>query len=186
MRRTADRRITGTGALGGREDDPGERVTGGPAAGHHWTSRFCGRCWTARRRAWASAGHLPPAPIRPDGSVELIRVPVGPPLGTGHGGYEIVSGRCGRGDVLLLNTDGLVERRGEDIDVSLERLARLRLPPDGDLGRPGRPDPVLVGLRARRGRHRGPRGTHRSLGRRRDASSGRRNTTGEIGAIPSR
>ncbi|MFJ4849362.1 MULTISPECIES: SpoIIE family protein phosphatase [unclassified Streptomyces] len=89
---------------------------------------------TRGKCAYSSAGHLPPAMIRPDGSVELVEVPVGPPLGTGHGGYEIVSGACGRGDVLLLYTDGLVERRGEDIDVSLDRLARLRLHPDGDLG----------------------------------------------------
>jgi hypothetical protein len=31
-------------------------------------------------------------------------------------------------------TDGLLERRGEDIDVSLARLAALRLSTDGDIG----------------------------------------------------
>ncbi|WP_329187162.1 SpoIIE family protein phosphatase [Actinacidiphila glaucinigra] len=31
-------------------------------------------------------------------------------------------------------TDGLVERRGEDIDASLDRLAGLRPHSDGDLG----------------------------------------------------
>ncbi|WP_406266080.1 serine/threonine-protein phosphatase [Actinacidiphila glaucinigra] len=61
-------------------------------------------------------------------------MPVGPPLGTGHGGYEAVSASCRPGDVLLLYTDGLVERRGEDIDASLDRLAGFRLHSDGDLG----------------------------------------------------
>ncbi|MFF7675213.1 SpoIIE family protein phosphatase [Actinacidiphila glaucinigra] len=83
---------------------------------------------------FSSAGHLPPAAIRPDGTVRIIDVPVGPPLGTGHGGYEAVSASCRPGDVLLLYTDGLVERRGEDIDASLDRLAGLRLHSDGDLG----------------------------------------------------
>ncbi|MDX2649998.1 SpoIIE family protein phosphatase [Streptomyces sp. PA03-1a] len=83
---------------------------------------------------FSSAGHLPPAVIRPDGTVDIVDVPVGPPLGTGHGGYEPVAASCRAGDVLLLYTDGLVERRGEDIDASLDRLAGLRLHSDGDLG----------------------------------------------------
>lgn len=37
------------------------------------------------------------------------------------------------GSVLLLYTDGLVERRGVDIDVSLRALTRLRLPLTGPL-----------------------------------------------------
>lgn len=79
---------------------------------------------------FASAGHLPPAVFGRDGSAELVDLPVGPPLGTGVGGYEPATRPLGEGDTLLLFTDGLVERRGEDIDVSLARLAGLRLPPD--------------------------------------------------------
>ncbi|MEV6316527.1 SpoIIE family protein phosphatase [Streptomyces sp. NPDC051776] len=78
--------------------------------------------------SFASAGHLPPARILPDGTTELIDLPNGPPLGTGFGGYEPVTLDFTEGQVLLLYTDGLVERRGEDIDTSLERLAALRLP----------------------------------------------------------
>jgi PAS domain S-box-containing protein len=59
---------------------------------------------------------------------------IGPPLGTGHGGYELLARPYTPGHVLLMYTDGLVERRGEDIDVSLARLAALRLPTDGDIG----------------------------------------------------
>ncbi|MCQ4042054.1 SpoIIE family protein phosphatase [Streptantibioticus rubrisoli] len=88
----------------------------------------------ARERcAYASAGHLPPALLGEDGGTELINVPGGPPLGTCFGGYELVTSPFRPGQVLLLYTDGLVERRGEDIDVSLARLADLKLPVAGDL-----------------------------------------------------
>ncbi|OKJ63598.1 protein phosphatase [Streptomyces sp. CB02009] len=79
---------------------------------------------------FASAGHLPPAVFGADGSADLVDLPVGPPLGTGVGGYEPTTRPLRPGDTLLLFTDGLVERRGEDIDHSLARLAALRLPPD--------------------------------------------------------
>lgn len=77
--------------------------------------------------AFASAGHLPPAVIGPDGAAGLVDVPVGPPLGTGVGGYELVTRALTPVETLLMFTDGLVERRGEDIDASLSRLARMRL-----------------------------------------------------------
>jgi serine phosphatase RsbU (regulator of sigma subunit) len=77
----------------------------------------------------ASAGHLPPAVFGGDGTGELLGVPVGPPLGTGLGGYELATRALVPEDTLLLFTDGLVERRKEDIDVSLARLAGLRLRP---------------------------------------------------------
>ncbi|MFF0431361.1 PP2C family protein-serine/threonine phosphatase [Streptomyces sp. NPDC004327] len=77
---------------------------------------------------FASAGHLPPVVFAADGSAELVDLPVGPPLGTGLGGYEPAVRTLTPADTLLLFTDGLVERRGEDIDVSLARLAALRLP----------------------------------------------------------
>ncbi|WP_187282520.1 PP2C family protein-serine/threonine phosphatase, partial [Streptomyces sp. MS191] len=77
---------------------------------------------------FASAGHLPPVVFTADGSAELVDLPVGPPLGTGFGGYEPLTRDITSADTLLLFTDGLVERRGEDIDVSLGRLAALRLP----------------------------------------------------------
>ena len=63
-----------------------------------------------------------------DAKSELIDVPAGPPLGTGLGGYELVTRSVTADDTLLLYTDGLVERRGEDIDESLARLTRIRVP----------------------------------------------------------
>ncbi|MFF5187998.1 PP2C family protein-serine/threonine phosphatase [Streptomyces sp. NPDC000345] len=73
----------------------------------------------------ASAGHLPPAVIDGQGRASLLQVQVGPPLGTGLGGYEPATCRLDPSQALMLFTDGLVERRGEDIDQSLQRLASL-------------------------------------------------------------
>ncbi|MFD9129652.1 PP2C family protein-serine/threonine phosphatase [Kitasatospora sp. NPDC059571] len=88
----------------------------------------------ARNRCtYASAGHLPPALIVPGRGTELVRIPTGPPLGTGLGGYEPAVGTLNPDEVVLMYTDGLVERRDEDIDASLARLADLHLPVAGDL-----------------------------------------------------
>ncbi|MEU8761404.1 PP2C family protein-serine/threonine phosphatase [Streptomyces sp. NPDC048659] len=95
---------------------------------------------------FASAGHLPPAVFAADGSAELVDLPVGPPLGTGLGGYEPAVRTLTPADTLLLFTDGLVERRGEDIDHSLARLAALRLPAGS--GPAAVVDEVLRGLDA--------------------------------------
>jgi PAS domain S-box-containing protein len=82
-----------------------------------------GGCW------FANAGHLPPAVISPGGTVALLDVPPGPPLGADlRGGYETVYVPWRPAHTLLLYTDGLVERRTEDIDASLARLAGLTLP----------------------------------------------------------
>lgn len=78
--------------------------------------------------AFASAGHLPAVLFSADGTAELLHVPVGPPLGTGLGGYELSTRTITSDETLLMFTDGLVERRNEDIDVSLARLAGLRVP----------------------------------------------------------
>ena len=83
------------------------------------------------RVTFASAGHLPPTLLRPDGPAQLLDVPTGPPLGTGLGDYEAVIHPLDPGQVLLLYTDGLVERRTEDIDASLARLTRLCRPQKG-------------------------------------------------------
>ncbi|MGW1064835.1 PP2C family protein-serine/threonine phosphatase [Streptomyces aureus] len=95
----------------------------------------------------AGAGHLPPVVFAGDGSGELLPLPVGPPLGTGVGGYQQVVRRLSCDDTLVMFTDGLVERRGEDIDTSLARLAALRLPPGAGVDE--LLDEVLAALDAR-------------------------------------
>ncbi|MDH6553033.1 PAS domain-containing protein [Streptomyces sp. SAI-133] len=73
----------------------------------------------------ATAGHVPPLLVRPGAAPELADLPVGPPLGTGSGGHESRHCAMPPGTLLLAYTDGLVERRGEDIDTGLAALAGL-------------------------------------------------------------
>ncbi|WP_328901049.1 SpoIIE family protein phosphatase [Streptomyces sp. NBC_00441] len=82
----------------------------------------------------ASAGHLPPVALDPGAArARICDVAAGPPLGTGFGGYRSTVLEAGPGTVLFMYTDGLVERRGEDIDAGVARLGELTLPDNGDL-----------------------------------------------------
>ncbi|NJP43186.1 SpoIIE family protein phosphatase [Streptomyces sp. PRB2-1] len=76
----------------------------------------------ARTCEVARAGHLPPALVLPDGTVDLLDVPAGPPLGLGGLPFEAVEHRLPEGSRLVLYTDGLVEDRRRDIDVGLAQL----------------------------------------------------------------
>ncbi|WP_084728778.1 SpoIIE family protein phosphatase [Streptacidiphilus neutrinimicus] len=76
----------------------------------------------SRRCSMARAGHLPPALVRPDGTVEFPDLPAGPPLGLVGVPFETVELELPEGSRLVLYTDGLVEDRSRDIDVGLERL----------------------------------------------------------------
>jgi sigma-B regulation protein RsbU (phosphoserine phosphatase) len=70
-----------------------------------------------------SAGHLPPVLGVPGRESELLKLPVGPPLGTVAGIKRAsTTVTLPTGGVLLLYTDGLVERRDEDIELGLGRL----------------------------------------------------------------
>ncbi len=70
----------------------------------------------------ASAGHLPPLLVRPDGSNEFLDLSPAPPLGIGASPIVSRKLRIEDGSLLVMYTDGLVERRTEDIDLGLERL----------------------------------------------------------------
>ncbi|MCC8480693.1 PAS sensor protein [Streptomyces sp. CS149] len=73
---------------------------------------------------YASAGHLPILVRDEDGTVQRAADPTGPPLGTG--GWVHTSGTIALppGSTAVLYTDGLVERRSEDIDEGVASLAR--------------------------------------------------------------
>ncbi|MDX2919674.1 MULTISPECIES: SpoIIE family protein phosphatase [Streptomyces] len=73
---------------------------------------------------YASAGHLPILVRDEDGTVHRAADPTGPPLGTG--GWVHTSGTIALppGSTAVLYTDGLVERRSEDIDEGVASLAR--------------------------------------------------------------
>ncbi|MEU5032383.1 ATP-binding SpoIIE family protein phosphatase, partial [Streptomyces milbemycinicus] len=75
-----------------------------------------------RRCAMARAGHPPPAVVAPDGSVEFIDLPAGPPLGLGGLPFETAELELAEGSQLVLYTDGLIEDRRREIDVGLQLL----------------------------------------------------------------
>ncbi|MHA4814172.1 PP2C family protein-serine/threonine phosphatase [Streptomyces aculeolatus] len=75
--------------------------------------------------AYSSAGHPPPALLHPDGTVEFLDQATDPPLGARpeHIPRPQSNVPFSEGATLVLYTDGLIERRREDIDVGLNRLA---------------------------------------------------------------
>ncbi|MGW6544246.1 SpoIIE family protein phosphatase [Streptomyces massasporeus] len=86
---------------------------------------------------YSNAGHPPPVLLHTDGTCEMLDKATDPPLGARE--HHVPRPQAGLaftpGDTLVLYTDGLIERRDEDIDTGLERLvARLTqaraLPPD--------------------------------------------------------
>ncbi|MEV6653651.1 SpoIIE family protein phosphatase [Streptomyces sp. NPDC051219] len=78
----------------------------------------------------ARAGHLEPAVVHLDGSVEFPAIPGGPPLGLGSLPFETTELELPEGSSLVLYTDGLVEDHGRDIDEGLEVLRRVLAHPD--------------------------------------------------------
>jgi len=86
----------------------------------------------AHHMDFALGGHLPPIISLPEKEAEFVQAPVGPPIGYHLG----ITGRTGASiDVppealLVFYTDGLVERRGTDLDERLEKLrAAVHLAP---------------------------------------------------------
>ncbi|MEV7770191.1 SpoIIE family protein phosphatase [Kitasatospora sp. NPDC086791] len=80
-----------------------------------------------RTITYSSAGHPPPALLHVDGTVEFLDRATDPPLGARpeHRTRPEAVTRFAEGDMLALYTDGLVERRREDIDTGLDRLAQV-------------------------------------------------------------
>jgi serine phosphatase RsbU (regulator of sigma subunit) len=74
---------------------------------------------------YSCAGHLPPMLAGPGGVVELLDQATDPPLGArpDHVPQPQATRAYEEGSVFALYTDGLVERRSEDIDAGLDRLA---------------------------------------------------------------
>jgi serine phosphatase RsbU (regulator of sigma subunit) len=79
----------------------------------------------ARTITYSCAGHPPPLLLRPDHTVELLDQATDPPLGARPWPHARPQAGtpCGAGATLVFYTDGLIERRGGDLD---EGMARLR------------------------------------------------------------
>jgi serine phosphatase RsbU (regulator of sigma subunit)/PAS domain-containing protein len=84
---------------------------------------------------WARAGHLPPILVR-DGQARTLSPPHGLLLGADPDAtYAEITTPLQLGDILLLFTDGLIERRDKPIDDALDTLREIasRAGP-GDIG----------------------------------------------------
>ncbi|RKN10196.1 SpoIIE family protein phosphatase [Streptomyces radicis] len=90
------------------------------------------------RARLATAGHLPPLLRRPDGRVTTLPVMPGPLLGIErHAEYPTMEIPLLPGAVLVLYTDGLVERHDRDLDDCVRDLAGhvARARPEGGMDR---------------------------------------------------
>ncbi|AZS86354.1 PAS sensor protein [Streptomyces griseoviridis] len=76
------------------------------------------------RLVYASAGHLPILVRDESGVVQRADEPTGPPLGTGGWMHASGSIALGPGSTAVLYTDGLVERRDQDLDEGIAALER--------------------------------------------------------------
>lgn len=76
---------------------------------------------------YSNAGHPPPILMHPDGTCDLLDKATDPPLGARP--QHVPRPQAGQtydsGDTLVLYTDGLIERRGEDIDQGIARLVEV-------------------------------------------------------------
>jgi serine phosphatase RsbU (regulator of sigma subunit) len=71
---------------------------------------------------WARAGHLPPLVGSPE--TVAARMPLGGPMmgAVPDARFPVTRARLHRGEMIVLYTDGLVERRGESIGEGIARL----------------------------------------------------------------
>ncbi|KOG75943.1 MULTISPECIES: PP2C family protein-serine/threonine phosphatase [Streptomyces] len=101
----------------------------------------------SRLITYSNAGHPPPLLLHPDGDCELLDQATDPPLGARpqHVPRPQASLPYRPGDTLVLYTDGLIERRGEDIYAGLGRLTDV-LSECGRLGTEQLADTVLARL----------------------------------------
>jgi serine phosphatase RsbU (regulator of sigma subunit) len=71
---------------------------------------------------WAQAGHPPPVLVRNSHALTLAQ-PAGILLGAGQSSYQVASLALQPGDLLLLYSDGLIERRDRPLEDGLAALS---------------------------------------------------------------
>ncbi len=74
---------------------------------------------TERTIELASAGHLPPVIAELGATSRIVDCGLGPPIGSGLGGYRSLHRSFPQHAVLVAFTDGVVELRGQTIDESM-------------------------------------------------------------------
>ncbi|MDX3850842.1 SpoIIE family protein phosphatase [Streptomyces sp. AK02-01A] len=110
----------------------GER-TAEPVAGH--TCLYVVYDPVSRNCTMASAGHPPPVITRPDGSVDIPELPVGPALGTGETPFREATLALPEGSLITLYSRGLLRARHRDPEAGRSVLERLLDHSDPDLDR---------------------------------------------------
>ena len=102
----------------------------------HFATVLCGHVDRNRRKvALSSAGHLPPLLVS-DRKGTFVDLAVGPPIGAATDAtYPSTSIHVPDDCTLLAYTDGLVERRGEILDIGLEDLRQSVIRSDRPLDR---------------------------------------------------
>jgi serine/threonine-protein kinase RsbW len=122
--RSAVRALAGTGRGPADVLSGLDTFTGQVPAAQYATLAYAEIDLDAGEMHFACAGHLPPLLAEPGGSLRLLMDGRSPPLGIlapgSPRGQAVVP--LPQGALLLLYTDGLVERRGEPIDDGLDRL----------------------------------------------------------------
>ncbi|MCB5181972.1 SpoIIE family protein phosphatase [Streptomyces sp. SMC 277] len=103
-------------------DEAGPDSAGQAAGGIGTTCLYAVYDPVSRLCTVARAGHPPPAVVSPDGSVYLLDVPAGPPLGLGGLPFETAEVELAEGSVLALYTDGLLQMRDRDVDDALDSM----------------------------------------------------------------
>jgi len=86
---------------------------------------------------WASAGHLPALFVPASGPPRFLDERSGPPLGCPPAAWTERTLALAPGDVVVLYTDGVVERRGDALEKGMRRLAAIA-------SRPGSPAPAAL------------------------------------------
>ncbi|MGW5721249.1 SpoIIE family protein phosphatase [Amycolatopsis sp. NPDC003865] len=87
-----------------------------------------------RKLRWARAGHLPPIVRDRDGGATTLPLIRGPLLGAVRDvTYEESEVQLDEGDILLIYTDGLIERRDRPVQETVARLVTLVKGHDGGL-----------------------------------------------------
>ena len=96
----------------------------------------------SRILTWAQAGHPPPVLVRGE-QARPLSPPAGILLGAGHEGYQEATLFLEPGDLLLLYSDGLIERRDRSLEQGLATLTGAAT----GISEPGRAiDAVLTAL----------------------------------------
>jgi serine phosphatase RsbU (regulator of sigma subunit) len=131
--RNALRGLATTGA------GPGQLLTWLNLVAHHLTNSvmataICGLYDPETRSLrWARAGHLPPVLVR-RGAAELLALPRGGMLGViAEATFDEERLDLAPDDMLLMYTDGLIERRDRDLDEALEGLLTLTASAPGSM-----------------------------------------------------